>query len=126
MSVLVDSSSWIDYFRNSGCADTLDLLIEENRVATNELILAELIPPLEFRRAKTLISLLREIRRQPMDIYWDEIVLMQTTCVRNGINGVGIPDLLIAQNAIQGSMKVFTKDKHFPLMARHIHLDMYT
>ncbi len=42
MSVLVDSSVWIDYFRGTG--EELDYLIEEAVVATNELILAELVP----------------------------------------------------------------------------------
>jgi len=44
MNILVDTPVWIDYFRGTGSADLVDRLIEENLVATNDLILAELVP----------------------------------------------------------------------------------
>jgi hypothetical protein len=125
MSVLVDSSIWIDYFRNKGQADALDLLIDENLVVVNDLILAELIPPLNIQKRKEVIFLLCEIKRQVMSIDWDEIIRFQTVCLANGINGVGIPDLIIAQNALQGRLKLMTNDKHFQMLSRHIDLQIY-
>ncbi|MFA6569083.1 MAG: PIN domain-containing protein [Victivallales bacterium] len=110
MSILVDSSVWVDYFRGTGQADVLELLIEENLVVTNDLILAELIPFLNLRKEYALILLLREIKRQPMSVDWDEIIQIQTECLRNGINGVGIPDLMIAQNATQGGLKLLSNE----------------
>ncbi len=44
MSVLVDTSIWIEYFRNGNNFEKLDCLIDENQVVTNDLILAELTP----------------------------------------------------------------------------------
>ena len=44
MSVLVDTSVWIEYFRSGNNFEKLDFLIDENLVVTNDLILAELIP----------------------------------------------------------------------------------
>ena len=126
MSILVDSSVWVDYFRDSGQADVIELLIEENLVVTNDLILAELIPLLTLRKEFALILLLREIKRQPVLVDWDEIIQLQTQCLRNGINGVGIPDLMIAQNAIQGGFKLLTNDKHFVLIAQHTSLELYS
>jgi predicted nucleic acid-binding protein len=125
MSVLADSSVWIDYFRDAGAADALELLIEENLVVTNDLILAELIPPLQVRRQRGLVSLLREVKRQPMNVDWDEILEFQTICLQNGINAVGIADLMIAQNAIQGGLRLLSNDRHFSLMAKHIPLELY-
>ncbi len=125
MSVLVDSSVWIGYLRNAGQADTLDLLIEENLIVINDLILSELIPPLTIRNEKKLISLLHEIKKQPMNIDWDGIIHLQIICLKNGINGVGIPDLIIAQNAIQGRLKLLSGDKHFLLIAKHTALDIF-
>jgi hypothetical protein len=125
MSVLVDSSVWVDYFRDSDKAEALELLIEENLVVTNELILAELLPPLILRKEHVLVSLLREIKRQPLSVDWDEIIRMQTECLSNGINGVGVPDLIIAQNAIQGGLKLLSNDKHFALISRHASLELY-
>ena len=126
MSVLIDSSVWVDYFRGAGPADTLDLLIDDNLVVTNDLILAELIPPLEVQKNKALITLLREITRQPMAIDWDDIVSMQTTCLRNGVNGVGIPDLLIVQNALQGGLRLLSRDRNFGLIAKQVPIKIYS
>jgi predicted nucleic acid-binding protein len=125
MSILVDSSIWVDYFRGTEETEALDLLIEENLVVTNELILAELIPPLNLRMEKHLITLLRDIKRQPLSVDWDEIIHMQTLCLSKGINGVGIPDLMISQNAIQGGLRLLSKDKHFALISKHIPLELY-
>jgi predicted nucleic acid-binding protein len=125
MSVLVDTSIWIDFFRNQELADTLEQLIEENKVMTNELILAEMLPQLYVHAQSELISLLHEIECQPMDIDWDNIVQMQITCINNGINGVGLPDLMIAQNAIRGNLKLFTKDKHFSMIAEKTRLNLF-
>ncbi len=126
MNVLVDSSVWIDYFRDTGQADTLDLLIGENCVVTNELILSELIPPLNFHRKTEPVSLLRALQQQKIAIDWEEIIHLQTVCLKNGINGVGIPDLIIVQNAIQGGLKILSSDKHFPLIANIVPLEIYS
>jgi predicted nucleic acid-binding protein len=125
MSILVDTSVWIDYFRGTGSADRVDRLIEENLVATNDLILAELVPPLHRRRERKLIALLREIRRHPISIDWDDLIQMQIVCLRQGVNGVGIPDLIIAQNAIQNRLELLATDKHFVLMSEHMPLSIH-
>lgn len=125
MSVLVDSSAWINYFRNVGDADTIDMLIEQDLIVINDLILAEIIPTLQIRKENLLISLLREVKRQPLAIEWDHIIWMQVVCLKNGVHGVGISDLIIAQNAIHGTHRLLSNDKHFLLMAKHLPLEMY-
>jgi predicted nucleic acid-binding protein len=125
MSVLVDSSVWISYFRGSEDLEVFDRLIEENRVVTNDLILAELLPHLEVQRKRKLINLLRQTRQFPMKIDWNHVVQMQVTCIRNGINKVGIPDLIIAQHALQNQLALYTLDKHFQRMGEHIPLYLY-
>ena len=124
MNVLADTSVWIDYFKD-GSAAHLDFLIEEGLVAVNELILAELIPYLELKRQYEVIALLREVTCFEMVLDWDGIVEMQVTCLRHGINKVGIPDLMIAQNAIERGVELYTMDKHFRLMGRHLPLKLY-
>ncbi|MBU0677902.1 MAG: PIN domain-containing protein [Verrucomicrobia bacterium] len=124
MSVLVDSPVWIDYFRGSGDQEELEFLIDENLVEVNDLILAELIPALHVRRERKLIGLLKDIARHPVSIDWEDIVQMQITCLRNGINKVGIPDLIISQHAIQNGLELFTYDKHFRSLAKHVPLSL--
>ncbi len=125
MSVLVDSSILIDYFRGDGKIEIVDHLIDDNLITTNDLILTELIPPLHIRKQKRLISLLREVKRYPIEVDWDDIVQMQIICIKKGINGIGIPDLIIAQNAIQNDLHLLTSDKHFALISKHIPLPLY-
>jgi predicted nucleic acid-binding protein len=69
---------------------------------------------------------LRELEREPLQPDWDEIVRLQTTCLRHGINGFGIPDLLIAQNAIQHGLQLMTRDSHFVRLARHVPLRLHS
>lgn len=125
MSVLIDSSVWIEYFRGRGEADVVDALIEENLVAINDLILAELLPGLQLRREKQLIGLLKEIQRYPMAVDWGHLVTMQVVCLQNGINKVGIPDLMIAQNAMLNGLSLYSLDRHFRLMAGHLPLKIH-
>ncbi len=125
MSVLVDSSVWVEYFRGPGPQERLDFLIEQNFVAVNDLILAELIPALHVGHQRKLISLLREILRYPMSVDWDDLIQLQITCLRNGINKVGIPDLIIAQHAIQNGLDLYSHDRHFSLLARFVPLSLH-
>ena len=126
MSILVDSSVWIEYFREKKQADDrLEWLITEDLVATNELILAELIPPLIMRKHTKLVALLRTIPRLPLNIHWRGVIDDQVCCLRHGINKVGIPDLIIAQNAKNHRVALFTRDKHFHLMAKHVGIDLF-
>jgi predicted nucleic acid-binding protein len=125
MGVLVDSSIWIEYFRGSVSDARLDFLIEENLVVVNDLILSELIPALHLRRQRKLIGLLREIARPSLTIDWEDLIQMQIACLRHGINKVGIPDLMIAQHAIQNDLELYSRDRHFKLISRYVPLSLH-
>ena len=125
MKVLVDSSVWIAYFKGVGDLQEADWLIEEGLIVTNDLILAELVPPLTVRGERKLIAALRAVERIPLDPDWEGIVQMQITCIRHGINKVGIPDLLIAQHAIQHGLAIFSLDRHFSLLSKHIPVTLH-
>jgi len=56
--VIVDLSAWIDYFRGGNLSCLLDDMIDENVIATNDLIFAELIPFLKIRHQNSIIRLL--------------------------------------------------------------------
>ena len=118
MSVLIDSSVWIEYFRNGNSYEKVDFLIDENLVVINDLILAELVPFLKIRNHLKLIGLLSNVHRGSVDVDWNQLVDFQYTCLKNGLNGVGIPDLIIAQNAVQHNCKIYTLDKHFLEMSK--------
>ena len=116
MSVLVDTSIWIEYFRSGDQTENLDYLIDENLIVINDLILAELVPSLKIRNQRKIIKLLGSIRNLVLTIDWDQIIEFQYRCMRNGLNGIGIPDLILAQNAKQHNCEIYSLDNHFKLM----------
>lgn len=105
MTVLVDTSIWIDYFRGGNDSKMMDFLIDENLLVTNNIILTELIPFLRIRNETRVIDLLYKINRLELSINWSEIIDFQYKCLKSGLNGVGIPDLLIALNARQNDSR---------------------
>ncbi len=125
MGVLVDTSIWIDYFKGGDDSTDLSPLIDENLVVTNDIILAELVPYLRIKKQFAVVKLLQEINRLPMQINWDEIVEFQVRCLKAGANGVGIPDLIIAQNAKANNCKIYSLDKHFRLLKQVIKVKLY-
>lgn len=122
MKVLVDSSVWVAYFRGTDSVSSVDWLIAEDLIVTNDLILSELIPSLWMRGERKLASLLQDIERPALNLDWEGLVKMQVICLRHGINKIGIPDLMIAQHAIQNDLSLYSLDKHFALMSKHIPL----
>ena len=124
-SILVDSSVWISYFRGVDDSQNLNKLIDNNAICINELILSEIIPSLIMRKENEVISLLNSIEKLKLEIDWIGIRQMQVINLKNGLNRVGIPDLVIAQNAIQNIVELFSFDKHFELMKKSIGLKTY-
>jgi hypothetical protein len=120
----VDTSIWVEYLRSGNFSEKLDFFIDENLIVINDLILAELVPFLRILNQKKLITLLRNIRRLDLFIDWNQIIDYQYKCLKSGINGVGIPDLIIAQNAIQNDCEIFSRDNHFFLMEGILNLNM--
>ena len=125
MSVLVDTSVWIEYLRNGHYSDQIEFLIDEDLIVTNELIVSELIPFLKMRNQRKLVSLLNTIKKHHIQINWDQIIDYQYKCIRKGVNGIGIPDLIIAQNAIQNGASIYSLDNHFFLMKSVLRLELF-
>lgn len=124
MSVLVDSSVWIEYFRNSNDSEKLDFLIDENLVLINDLILSELIPYLRIRKQRKIIELLHNVNKLNLNIDWEQISEYQYKCLKYGLNGVGISDLIIAQNAKQNLSQIYSFGKHFKSLQNIINLGL--
>ncbi len=56
---------------------------------------------------------------------WNDIINMQTVNLKNGLNGIGIADLIIAQNIIQNNHHIYTLDKHFAKMSKYHNFKVY-
>jgi predicted nucleic acid-binding protein len=124
VKILIDSSVWIDYFREGKLSEIMDSYIDENLICTNYLILSELIPPLILRKKNKLVSILNEVSKIPLRINWNRVIHYQTLCLKNGINKIGIADLIIVDNVVENDLILFSLDKHFKLMSYHIELNL--
>ena len=124
-NVLVDSSVWIEYFRGRKEAAALDELIDKNQLCINNLILSELIPFLRIKKENNLIKILMTIKNIVIKIDWEEIIDFQEINLRNGLNKIGIPDLIIVQNVRGNNLRLYSLDKHFELMSKHIEFDRF-
>lgn len=113
--VLVDSCIWIDFFKGVSLPK-LEAYIADDLVCTNELILTELLPFLQAADQKEIMDALQALPRIPIDIDWDVIRKLQMVNLQQGINKVGIPDLIITQQCIEMNLPLYSFDKHFKLM----------
>ena len=103
----------------------LGIVIDDNLIVTNEIILAELTPYLKIKKHSKVIALLNELNKVSLRIDWNKIIEFQVNCLRNGANGVGIPDLIIAQNALQNGCRVYSLDKHFHLLHETLRIKLF-
>lgn len=122
--VLVDSSVWIKFFKSSK-RSILSELIHENLVVTNQVILSELIPSATHLREMNLVEGLQALPKLEMNIDWDGLRLLQLMNLQNGVNKVGIPDLIIIQQAIQNKTHLWSDDKHFALMSTYVDIKLF-
>ncbi len=123
--VLVDSSVWIAFLKGVEEGRQLFSLLDTNQICINDLILAELIPSLNHKKELALVRLLQSIERTRLHIDWESIIEMQTINLKNGLNRVGVPDLIIAQNALQNDIPLFSFDRHFEIMKKSIGIKLF-
>ena len=127
--VLVDTSVWIPYFRGGSdgkkAADALDYLLSGDEAIINDVILSELLPFMNVRGETQCAEALLALQSPALEIDWPDIRALQETCLRSGINKVGLPDLIIAQQAIRLGIPLFSLDRHFTLMSKHVSLALW-
>jgi len=116
MDYTIDSNIWIEYFNRGNYFDSVSDLLVNNEVYINKIILAELIPSAKLNNENEFIECLYGIELLELDIDWDEITEIQYKCIKKGINKLGLPDIIIAQNARQNNTGIFTLNRHMILL----------
>jgi len=125
VDILIDSSAWIEYFRGNAKYLFIEGFIGINAICTNEIILTELLPSIIHRNEKKLAELLNCVRKYALITDWQEIRDIQLLNIRHGNNGIGISDIIIAQNCVQNGLKIVSRDRHFEAMAEYIPLEIF-
>jgi len=119
VTVLVDTSIWIEYFNGkSESLDKVDYLLENNYAAINGVILTELLPTIIRKRQTDLSFLLQQIKRVDVAFRWETLVQYQVKNYERGINSVGISDLIILNDTLENDIPILVRDKHFDLMEK--------
>src|SRR5690606_23343693 len=121
--ILIDSSVWIEYFRN-GNIPLIDKCLNDDFACINDIILTELQPVLKHRRRQDILEGLNALEKIPLKIDWEIIRTYQLLNLQNGINKVGIPDLIILQQVISEKITLFSFDKHFRLMNQFLNFEL--
>lgn len=113
--VLLDTSCWIYHF-SGGSDKIVDAVLNSDIAVTNDVILTELIPFIRNTGKMEIVKSLEALPVIPLNIDWGLIRRMQFDNLRNGINKVGIPDLIILQQVIENKLDFYSLDKHFKMM----------
>ncbi len=127
--VLVDTSVWIDFFKDpdSPYGAVLDQLLQQRLVCITHVIRAEIIPSAPTRKQfQDLMDYFGALPtlREP-ETLWDEMIYAQYDLKRKGIHGVSIPDLIIAVTARAHNREIYSKDSHFRLMKKSLGLRLF-
>jgi predicted nucleic acid-binding protein len=125
--VIADTSIWIDYFRGveSRETDLLNTLLDEERIATGDLIIAELM---QGFRTKSQITTATQIinRLEYYDLCGREISYKAAENYRllrkKGVTVRKTIDTLIGTFCIEKNFKLLHNDRYFDPMAQFLGL----
>lgn len=125
--VLVDTSVWIDYFRGvlSPQTDRLHALLDEERIATGDLILTEL---LQGFRTKTQITTAQQIlfRLEYYDLAGKTVALKAAENYRllrkKGVTVRKTIDVIIGTFCIERNVILLHSDRDFDPMVHYLGL----
>ncbi|HET6459734.1 MAG TPA: PIN domain-containing protein [Syntrophales bacterium] len=125
--ILVDTSIWIDYFKNrsSRIAGKLDEMLIKDDVCVPKIVIAELIQGAKSEREISVIEEFVEafnILDQRQDT-WTKAGRLSFTLKRKGKN-INLSDCYIAVIAQEYDCEIFTLDVHFKEIQRYIDINL--
>jgi len=127
--VLIDTSAWIDALRPTGDAivrEQVRHLLAEGRAATCEMIILELAGGTRTEgEYLELCEDLEALQQFPItSSVWTLAYRIAHTLRRKGLS-IPATDHLIAAVGMNYPCRLFHRDKHFDLMARHVELPVF-
>jgi hypothetical protein len=121
--ILVDSSAWIEYLRDTGspaCGRVDELISTETLIATCDTVVMELLAGLASEReAVTLLRLLDRCQFFPTRPLFDSTGAsdIYRACRRAGVTPRAVNDCLIASVAMANGLTILHQDRDFGLIA---------
>jgi len=116
--VVVDSSSWISYFKGQG-SSSLDEALKEGRVFLSPIVAAELLSAKlsEQKRSELLDFLLELPLCEGSFAHWSRVGQSRADLFRRGLS-VSTPDAHVAQCALDLEGYLLTEDAIFRKIAK--------
>jgi len=125
VSVVVDTSIWIEYFRGKGAAE-LDQLLNEGLAVIAPVVAAELFSaPLTRAERRELGALLANLPIHPTPLaHWLSVGQLRAELSRGGLQ-VSTPDAHVARCALESESHVWSRDNVFQRIAKHTELKLF-
>jgi len=118
--VLIDTSAWIDFFRNTNgvVGDIVSNLIRDDKAYLTGPIIAELLHGVRGKQEASQLNLLFTTIPY-VKVSQDDWIKTGNTLLKLRQKGLSIPltDVLIASIAVKNKLTVLTLDKHFQHLA---------
>lgn len=127
--VLVDTSIWVDFFRNKTLPTSTQLirLLDEDRVFITGIILTELLRGArndqELKSIQELLHPVHEVSTTGKT--WEIAGILAYKLAKKGVT-IFTVDAIIAAIAIKEELMLFSTDKHFIHMALHSKLKLWS
>jgi predicted nucleic acid-binding protein len=117
VSVVVDTSIWVEYLRGNGYVE-LEALLDEGGVLLAPVVAAELMsPPLARRERASLRALLESLPMHPTPLaHWCAVGELRERLGRRGV-AVSTPDAHVAQCALESNGSLWSRDAIFRRVA---------
>ena len=128
VTVLADSSAWIEFFRKTGSPVHMALAdaIRRDEVATTDVVILEVLTGAartHFDQIRRLMQTRHYLAQEPFaDVTF--AVDLYRNCRSRGHTPRGVNDCLIAAVAIRNEVPVLELDKDFEILARYSPLEL--
>lgn len=126
--ILVDSNIWIEFWSAGSSESSIQLrdLIEQDKAAINGLIYTEILqssPSIhEFKKIESFLEIIPILSFD--ENHWHKTARFYFEMKKKGLTVTTI-DCLIAMQAIEENIPLFSKDKIFEKMKNHTNLKIY-
>lgn len=125
MSVVVDTSVWVDYFR-AGQAAELDRLLADGLVVLAPVVAAELLSaPLSRAERRDLTALLASLPLHGTPLsHWVSVGNLRARLAKSGL-AVSTPDAHVAQCALDADALLWSRDAVFRRISQRSPLRLF-
>lgn len=130
MTVLADTSAWIEYLRDTGSpvCDRLEHLLKVDQLLTTDVVVMEVLAGArDDAHEAQLVAVLSLAFSVPVELAdWTSAARLQRRCRAAGETVRRLPDCLIGAVAIRAEVEVLHRDRDFETLARHTPLRTLT